>query len=407
MPSSTSNSNATTADNGRKVALITTLAGVLLFGAVIGTYNLIILGIKSIGGDLNGRVDAFLEFLPQVAAEPTDKQLVMVFGSSMVQAGFEPRVFDEVMKNKGIDSVSYNYGVGNLNPYFQEIVARRVREQFERSGRNLDLALIEFNPFQATKVRKNAIRFTDEQNVAMLSSPQELFAETLRDPTRGIRMLTIRYLRQGFSAELFSSLPLLIASETGESEPSDEEREIIRNSQRFNAEFNRHLAREYGTEPAPPWNPDTRGGRITKPNYSDELLSALRDYNASRRHPYFMRQDLQRRIEGADILELDFDEELIQAFIQIVKHFQAVSDEVVVLLLPRNTDWVNYSDDVKARLNAVNQRIQRETGVELRDYQVIDVIGPEHFFDTTHLSNYDGIDIFSEFLAREFAEKLQ
>lgn len=422
MPSSTSSSDSADSDladsnlsspdlpkskQALRVALLTLIAGTLLFGAVIGAYNLIIIGLKSIGADLNGRVVAFIDYLPEVTAEPADKQLVMFFGSSMVQAGFEPNVFDAAMQTKGIHSVSYNYGVGNLNPYFQEIVARRIREQFEASGRKIDLALIEFNPFQTTVVRKNAIRFTDEQNVAILSSPRELLQETLRSPTRGIRMLTIRYLRQGFSAELFSSLPLFLAQTAGDgTEPTAAERDASQESQQLSAAFNQQLAKERNDEPVLPWNTATRGGRINKSQYSEETLLALRDYAASRRHPYIMQQDLQRRIDTADILELNFDEELIQAFITTVEHFQIVSDEVVVLLLPRNTDWVTYTPEAQAQLDAAGQRIQEETGVEVRDYQVIDEIGPEHFIDTTHLSSYDGIDIFTEFLADEFADKL-
>ncbi len=398
MPSSISSSSS-----AMSVSFKTLWAGVLLFGLVLGAYNLAVYGLKSAGADLNGRVSAQINYLPTLIDEIDGKDAVMVFGSSMVQAGFEPLLFDGIMAEKGLSTISYNYGIGNLNPYFQDYLSRRIKDQFQQGRQKLKLAIIEFNPFQTTTVRKNAIPFTDEQNLALLMSNKELFQVLLENPTKGIRLLNIRYLRQGYSAELFSSLPLLIASEMQPTAPRTEEyREAQKKSQQANQAFRELVRGQQGDGGFPPWDPSTRGGRMDKSQFTQEILDSLRDWMASRRYVGFLQDDLDRRIRGADIEQLNFDEELIESFIAIVKDFQEISEEVVVVLLPRNTDWVKYTPEVQAKLNQVNQRIQTSTGADVKNYQVIDPIGPEHFNDTTHLSWYDGNDIFTEFLAEEF-----
>ena len=121
-----------------RVALRTLAAGVLVFGGVVFIYN----GLLQIIGDINGRVVAQIEHLPEIVAENRDKRKVFVFGSSMVQAGFEPDVFDAAMADKGIDTLSYNYGVGNINPEFQELIARRIREAFLAGDERLALTFL-------------------------------------------------------------------------------------------------------------------------------------------------------------------------------------------------------------------------------------------------------------------------
>ena len=100
-----------------------------------------------------GRVTESREALTQVVKEPNE--LVMVYGSSMTQAGFSPRQFDTELAKMGKDITSFNYGFGGLNPFFQDYLSRRIAEQFENNDRRLKLAMIEFNPFQTTSVRWN------------------------------------------------------------------------------------------------------------------------------------------------------------------------------------------------------------------------------------------------------------
>lgn len=405
MPSSTFSSDldnhAVTVER-LKVAVKTAIAGLLLFGTVVLLFQLLINSLR--GGE--DRATSEIKYLPQLVAENREKKKTMVFGSSMVQAGFQPKIFDQFMTDQGIDSISYNYGMGNLNPKFQEILSRRIQEEFENSGQRLKLALIEFNPFQATTVRKTVTRFIDEQNIATLSTDRELLNIFLDDPTLGARLFTIRYLRAGISAELITS-QLTFGTGVVQLNPVEGLKEAQRISGELEGQLTAGLRKDIPGYTGAPWSSEERGGRVDKTRLSDTTLAAMDAYVASRRHPAFMQRDLQRRIQTADIIELGFDQELIDAFIRIVKNFQTFSDQVEVLLLPRNTDWVTYSPDTQARLDAVLQTISERTGVKIRNHQVLPQIKPEHFIDTTHLSYYDGIDIYTRYLAEEYANYLR
>ncbi len=127
----------------------------------------------------------------------------------------------------------------------------------------------------------------------------------------------------------------------------------------------------------------------------------------SARYSGFMENDLFRRVRTADILELRFDDEVIKAFVAMVTNLRAVSEVVEVILLPRNTDWITYTPEVQLRLDEVLRHIESETGVKVRNFQVHPNITPAHFLDTTHLSYYDGIDIFTEILADTYADALK
>ena len=405
MPSSISSSDFETGyqtldQQGRlKVAVKTLIAGILVFGAVVAIYN----GILQSLGNFNGRMVAQLQHLPQLVAASRDKDAIMVFGSSMVQAGFEPEVFDRAMQGYGVDTISYNYGVGNLNPRYQALMTRRVREAFQAGDQKLSLALIEFNPFQTTKVRDTVLTFTADQNDALLASLTELWQLTLRDPTRGIRLFNIRFLRDGMSAELFTSLPGLLMSQSGSNSSKAEYGEARDRSEEIFDRFNEQRDSSGRIQGGDRWSASLRGGRIDKSTLSEQALKTLSEYVVSRRNPLFMEDDLQRRIDTSDILDLDFEEELILAFIEMVENFKPIADVVEVIVLPRNTDWVTYSPEVQRRLSALLRRIEWETEVVVRDFQTHPRITPEHYIDTTHLSFAEGIDVYTELLAETYA----
>ena len=407
-PSSTSSFDSsfeeayqTTDPSGRlRVAIRTLLAGVLVFGGVVLIYN----GLLSLIGDYNGRVVRQLEHLPVVVAENRDKLKVFVVGSSMVQAGFEPTVFDQVTREMSIETISYNYGVGNLDPNYQVFITRRIREQFLRGDEKLALTLLEFNPFQATKRRSGFGSITADQNLAVLASDADLWQMTLDDPTRGIRLFNIRYLRDGLSAELITSATALLNQ--GQNTNTEAYRKAAQRTNELWARFNELRERDTAVQGSDQWNVDTRGGRIDKSQLSEQALDAMGEWAASRRYSGFMENDLARRVRGADILELGFDERSIEAFIAMVEDLKVVSEAIEVILLPRNTDWVNYAPDVQRRLDEVLRRIESDTGVGVRNYQVDPRIKPEHFLDTTHLSYYNGIDVFTRMLANDYLSVL-
>ena len=80
---------------------------------------------------LMGRVVEAQAALALIIDEPNN--LVMFYGSSMTRAGFSPRQFDKRLALQGKQVTSFNFGFGGLNPYFQDLLSRRISEQFNRS----------------------------------------------------------------------------------------------------------------------------------------------------------------------------------------------------------------------------------------------------------------------------------
>lgn len=404
-----SNENAMSQDSALRTSFKTAVAGTVLFGSIVGLYVLGITLLERVGGGgLNSRTLSMIEYLPEIAAAPPERRLVMVFGSSMVQRGFDPLVFDAQMAAEGLPVTSYNYGLGNLNPRFQRILTRRIREAFERDERRLALALVEFNPFQTTVRRNESTRITDEQNIAILSTPAELWRRTLADPSSGARMFVIRYFRKGYSAELLTSLPQLIGAGVDPAIAASAEYQAAeRRRAAATRRFQTSLAQDdYPPSAMPGWDPALRGGQANLALVSPETRAALAEAQAAQLHPLLMRLDLQERIDTADILGLGFDETLIAAFIEMVRDFQAIADTVEVVLLPRNAEYVVYTPDVQARLDALKRRIADETGAAVRDHQRLEGIETRHFADSTHLNSV-GIDTYTRALAADYAGVLR
>ncbi len=318
------------------LAMSVSLALVRLFGYING-----------VGGDsLMSRVNITREALPEIAAE--EKDLVIVFGSSMVGAGFVPHRFDRYLRRKGITVKSFNFGFPGLNPLYQDYLSRRIGEAFADENKRVSLTLIEFNPFQTTRRRHLRSKPAKDSFITLLASDRELWEITLKDPKRGLRMFNIRYLRDNISAEMITS----------------------------------GLGKQFRSRPA---QPDL--------NKSDP--------------DYLMKRDRLRRIHTADIIDLNFDDELVDAFIRIVGNFQKISDKVEVVLLPKNNKWINNPPEARARLHQVLAKIEAETGVAVRNFQELEEVSPKMFSDTTHLNDFLGAKVFTKFLAETYTPLLK
>ncbi len=406
MSSSTSSSSEmarppAAAGDGRKVYLKTFLAITLGMAVSMAIIRLITY-LNDVGSKtIMVRVQEARAALPKIVAE--DDELVMFFGSSMTEAGFSPRQFDRQLAERGVDVKSFNFGFGGLNPYFQDYLARRIREAFEKNDRRLELALLEFVPFQVTVDRFDGARSSIDSFLTLLATPREIWGIALRDPARGVRILTIRYFRDSISAEIItdhfgsSFRPPRPRSEL----PEDEEatarlREV---SQAFNARFDEDYPDYAGEE----WHYGWQGAGTIPEERSESTREMLVELYELLRTPRRMEDDRLRRIHCCDIEELHFEEELIAAYVRIVEIFQQFSDHVEVVLMPRNADWIQYSPEAAERLRVVLERIADETGVVIRNHQELPGITPEMYFDTTHLSRYSGDVAYTSFLVDEYA----
>lgn len=380
--------NLSTSSSERALFARILLVILLGMGAALGLVRLFHISTGITADNFLGRALQAKAALPRITEEP--QELAMFFGSSMVEAGFSPRQFDREMAARGMPVKSFNFGFGGLNPLFQDFLSRRVRERFERDGRRLKIALIEFNPFQATIARRNGAREAEETMLAIFGSPQEFLRVLMEDPERGVRLLNIRYLRDGISAEAFTSfIAGGIAPPRPRTEiPEDEAAKIRR--QELDTILGRRFEEDYPDYKDERWHYGWQGGGTIPEERSAETLVLFDEFYGTLRTEHRLDDDRLHRIHTADIIELHFDPELVEAFIRIVKNFQAISDRVEVLMLPKNADWIRNTPEASARMSAAVARIEEATGLRLHDDRELPAITPEMFVDTTHLARYTG-----------------
>jgi hypothetical protein len=395
--------NSSTSSSER-VYLKTLLAIVLGMAASMGVVRLIALANDASSETIMARVFAAREEFPRVVA--TGEPIVMVYGSSMVQAGFSPRQFDMDVAALGKEIKSFNFGFGGLNPFFQDYLARRIGEAFKTEDKRLELAVIEFNPFQTTSARWNGALPVVDSFVTLLATDEELWEIALDDPQRGALLFNIRYLRDGISAEMATSFfgrPLQGPREQSKL-PNDEAMQALRDE--LGAKLNEKFEEEYPDYDGKAWRWVWQGGGTIPEERSAETLEIVSQYYNAGKIDYRLDSDRINRINCCDILEMHFEPLLIEAFIRVVEEFKTFSDQVEVIMLPRNTDWIKYSPEARQRLDATIAQIEQATGVEVHDFQEIEGLTNAMFSDTTHLNRYQGAVRFTRFLAEQFGDDL-
>ncbi|NNE06813.1 MAG: hypothetical protein HKN15_13915 [Xanthomonadales bacterium] len=370
------------------------------------------LGILRLIAELNNaskegileRVTEAQEALPAIIA--LEDELAMFFGSSMVHAGYSPRLFDQWLAEKGITLKSFNFGFGGLNPYFQDYLSRRIRDEFVANDRRLALAMIEFNPFQTTKTRWNGALPAVDSFLTMLATDAELLEIAKEDLTRGVRLFTIRYFRNDISAEIITAqfAQSLQAPPQRSDIPVDEEAAARRDE--ILEALEGKLAEDYPDYNGEEWYWPWQGGPTIPSDRSEETVALIQELMHTGLTDRRMDNDRLNRIRTADIIELQFEEILVESFIRIVENFKEFSDHVEVILLPRNTDWIDYSPEGWKRLEKIIARIERETGIKMLNLQDTPEVTPDMFSDTTHLGRYTGDIAFTRLLADEMARSL-
>ncbi len=411
MPSSTSSSEPR---GSRRAFLRTALAGAGLWILAMGIIRGCTALTESLAPDPFGIVPIKTanRALPAIAAAPGSK--AVFFGSSTVQFGFAPPVFDARLAESGIEITSYNLGIGNMNPSLQLVLARRLRDAFEGRGARIDLLRVEFNPFQATRKRVDANAPFREAVLSILSSPRELAAEALRDPERALRMFTIKYLRDGVAAESittglgmgFGFVASLLGYTGAPQERSPEYQQVLEEREELSGELFWRVSEEVdGWDLAGGWQLKTRGGIPLIEDFTPETGEMIVRLMANLAHPESLQQDLERRIRCCDIIDLHFDEGLVRAFIATLQELAPISDRIEVVLMPKNYEWVVNPPEALARQRAVLERIERETGVAVRDYQYLSTLPACYYLDVSHLTLHEGRVRFSALLADDWAPR--
>ena len=351
-----------------------------------------------------GRVMEARAALPKILNE--DKNLAMVFGSSMVGAAFSPRQFDSAAKDAGKNIKSFNFGFGGLNPFFQDQLSRGIAEEFKNNDRRLKLAVIEFNPFQATQARWNGAKGVVDSFTTILASEQHLWDITLDDPIRGIRLFNIKHLRGNISSEMITSRFGRVFFSGKQLQRLSESNELVKLRRELSQESYTLFHEDFPNYQPTRWSYHWQGGGTIPQERSERSIEVILAINKTKQNDAYMGNKRQNRIRRADIEGLNFEPLLVESFIRIVENFKQFSDKVEVVMLPRNTRWIHYSPEARARLDTAINQIEQATGVTIKDHQDLTEINPDMFRDSTHLARYSGDVAYTDYLVKLYAKNL-
>ncbi|MFT4939719.1 MAG: hypothetical protein ACI88A_002764 [Paraglaciecola sp.] len=375
----------------------------MLTAMVIIRLILISMGANTQG--VLGRVTESRAALAHIVKDPDE--LAMFFGSSMTRAGFSPRQFDADLAELDKNVTSFNYGFGGLNPYFQDFLSRRIVEELEENERRLTLTMIEFNPFQTTTTRWNRAKPVLDSFLTLLASDPELLNIARQDITRGVRLFNIKYLRGNISAEMVTTFfGREIFPHQGAQKFQDDE-ETIAERRRLGQLLNEQFEKDYPNYKDSQWSYEWRGAGTIPEERSAETMALFDDYYSVSQTDALMKNDRLSRIRSADIEELHFEPLLVEHFINIIKNFQRVSDNLEVIMLPKNSKWIKTTPEADKRLAEVLRQIQQATGVRVKNHQDIPEIAPRMYRDTTHLSRYKGDVAYTEYLIKQYADMFE
>ena len=354
------------------------------------------------------RIQTAAEALPAALQIPaTDERKVFyVMGSSLVEFGFSPQVFDQALQANNIEAVSYNFGFGNSNPRIQKRFAERFAKTFEHHKGKVDYVLYEFAPFQATVARADQSEKLSQAAEAVLGDWSDFVKLAWDDHELAFARMNTKYIRNGVPAEAITSLlakpihGLNADKKPPIDEPAEPKTGVLQ------MDFYRKLHKEWFSHQAPgQWRIDDRGGLPI--SASVETMELAEQVMARLQHPERMKRALDNRIKCCDMEDLHLDEEMVSDFIQAIHYAQSVSGQVDVLLMPRNVDVVTLSVSGRERLNQALKRIEAETGARILDFSETPPYSVSNFFDTDHLTLFKGRVRFSEQLAQFYRDEME
>lgn len=352
------------------------------------------------------RIKSSAEALPAALEDKANgvihaEKTVYVLGSSLIEFGFSPEIFDRRLAGQGVSVRSYNFGYGNADPSMHKLFATRMARTFEKAHDKLDLVVFEFTPFQAAKKRAQQTGKLDHAARAILYDWQDILATARHDHQEAIALINTKYIRAGVPAEAITNVlvsltqaasrPPVRIQEPGQRPLMDQGKEL------YGA-----LMKEWQPEGPPGgWYRRNRGG--LPPAASAPLMQMTDDFMARLQQPARMEASRQQRLQCCDIEDLQFSEKMVADFIAAVKQAQKASKRVDILLMPRNQDLIHLSAAGQKNLNDTVDRIRRETGARVVDFTRAPYYAMDQFLDADHLTIFRGRERLSQQLADYYA----
>lgn len=313
---------------------------------------------------------------------------VYVFGSSLMEFGFSPDLFDAELARHGLAVRSYNFAYGNADPGIHHLFARKFARTFAGHPGKVDLVIFEFTPFQATRRREQQTGQLDDAVRSMLYDRSDFLALARHDHDKAVSLLSTRYLRHGVPAEAVTNL-LTTLTRTALAPAAPVQDGVAEPLRDQAMALYRQLLREW-PQASPPggWYPQNRGG--LPPTASAQALALADRVMARLQVPARMQASRRQRLGCCDIEDLDISEHLLDEFIAAVAEAQKTGARVDVLLMPRNQDVIHLSASGRARLAQALARIRAATGARVVDFSERPYYGVQEFLDADHLTLFRG-----------------
>jgi hypothetical protein len=333
---------------------------------------------------LHKRYVQALEALPGILK--SGNKVNIVIGASDVQVGFVPQAFDQRAHELGENVVSYNFGFEGISANMVLILARRIAFEAQQSGVKPYLITLIFSPDRTT-LRRTETRF-GTRDVATITSVmynrKMFFEDLLSDPETVLDAFFDKLGGNPGSAYWIT------------------ETTLRRGLERFGLpEQFKTLwdSRESHGEPA--WDAKQRGAFFFNVDRKPEIARAVEEVATDER----LRKDyilFHRKCCG--IVDLNFDQEQIQDFIEALALLKKNSENVVFTTMPYDPRFVRPAE-ATLRLNETLERIHREAEtpyVRINE----NALAIDDYMDVIHF-NVKGREKYSSLLATETFEKLR
>lgn len=353
---------------GSYLAVLAFPAGFLILGLAV---NLVLSSLleplsqpRMTGTFLKYRMSEAVEKLP--AVHQSQGKYIYFWGASEIESALDTNLINQLLAAKGLDLKAVNMGMRSVHPVVYRAFTDRIASELEKSGKRIEVSMVKFPANKLTRVYRNSYRESDvDDQLGPILRPE--YWEFAKDrPLPYLSGILHHYFLLDYTL-LVPSEMLMDYLKSFHANPEMYRQKLyfsIWTDRKFLESENWSSARA-GTYN---WNlPESEKDFV-------QALEAKKTYNVRyTSYHYFER--------CCGLSSLDFDEHLLDDFIQTIEILKRVSNRVYIYTIPE-TDEFNLwrATTYDRKMTGILRRVQRLTEVE-----VIDTAGKVHLDEDDYL----------------------
>lgn len=317
---------------------------------------------------------------------------VLFIGSSDVESGVKPTLFDQATANIGTKVASYNFGFRNLSPPNLRDLIRQM--EFSRAADlKLDAIYIKFAPSDLTVATRIATAPVADEVSANIFSNSYLLSDLNET---NLNYLAIKNLQGGFtSVNLNKSLTSLALEATGRLayhkfrswNDLDIPRYKLWTESRYNA--------------TPEWN-------IARKGFHDRAADLGQGDSENEMKLLYQHQSQPENLQfnflvqetRSGISTLNFSLNLIAEFKNQLEALRRLTDNVVLFYVPDHPDLPR-TNEARIRANALITELCAQSPVRCLRFDIERTFAAKDYYDASHLTPY-AVDKLTLRLADDF-----